>query len=98
MANLNGDRPTTSADTYSTEYERDHPQGDEVYKTPNLIYTFDRIVNNEAFAKCGANVEVQGSRQDFCCKHAMLLAAINDESILYLSIETTLQAQTKQGQ
>jgi len=59
VANLNGDRPTTSADTYSTEYERDHPQGDEVYKTPNLIYTFDRIVNNEAFASFGTKIQIK---------------------------------------
>jgi len=90
-------RPGYNICRHVFQYARDHPQGDEVYKTPNLIRAFDRIVNNEAFARCGANVEVQGSRQDFCCKHVMLLAAINDESILYLSIESTLQAQTKQG-
>jgi len=89
-------RPSYDICRHVFQYARDHPQGDEAYKTPNLIRTFDRIVNNEAFARCGANVEVQGSRQDFCCKHVRLLAAINNESVLYLSIESTLQTQTKQ--
>ena len=91
-------RPAYDICRHVFQYARDHPQGDEVYKTPNLIRAFDRIVKNEVFASCGTNVQVKGSRQDFCCKHVMLFAAINDESILYLSIETTLQAQTKQGQ
>jgi len=79
------------------QYARDHPQGDEVYKTPYLIRAFDRIVNNEAFASFGTIIQIKGSMQDFCCKHVMLLATINDESVLYLSIESTLHAQTKQG-
>jgi len=90
-------RPVLDTCRHTFQYARDYPRGNEVYNTSNLIRAFDNIVNKAAFTSCGSNVAVKGLLQDFCGKHIMLLTAIKDDSVIYLLIESTLQAQTKQG-
>ena len=64
-------RPADDICRHVLQYARDHPRGDNVYKTPNLIRVFNTIVNNKAFGRAVTHArsepyEIKTSLQDPC--------------------------------